>query len=338
MIREDETAAQAFGVDVTRTKLVAFVIAGATAGLAGAAYGSAIGLVNSDVFPLDLSLRIVLFVDHRRHRPPLGRRDRRGPAVARPRAAAVPPRLGPRGGRRRRALQRGRACPGGLAGLVSELFEVRRRFAPTGRPSATDEDDEHPCCPTWPPSCPLPHRARPADGQPVLRVQELSVQLRWAAGPRRGVARGATAEIVGIIGPNGAGKSTLFNAISGFAPTLRWPGVPRRPAHPRAASAPARAARVGRTFQHVGLARDMSVRENILLAQHRTAAYGDVAALLLHPPASTRSSGRWPTWPTGSSPDLVSTSTTPTSSSADCPGASSAWSSWRRCSPPTPRC
>ena len=62
IIREDEVVAQAFGVDVTRYKLEAFVLSGAIAGLAGALYGHAIGLVNSDVFPLELSLRIVLIV------------------------------------------------------------------------------------------------------------------------------------------------------------------------------------------------------------------------------------------------------------------------------------
>ncbi|MBV9663978.1 MAG: branched-chain amino acid ABC transporter permease, partial [Actinobacteria bacterium] len=62
MIREDEVAAQSFGIDVTRYKLLAFVLSGAIAGLAGALYGGAVGLVNSDVFDLQLSLKIVLIV------------------------------------------------------------------------------------------------------------------------------------------------------------------------------------------------------------------------------------------------------------------------------------
>ena len=103
IIREDEVAAQAFGVDVTHYKLFAFVLSGAIAGLAGAFYGHALGLVNSDVFPLEMSLRIVLIVI-------IGGVGRRwGVAVvavtlaAVPEAAGVPPRLGPgrRGARRR---------------------------------------------------------------------------------------------------------------------------------------------------------------------------------------------------------------------------------------------
>ena len=43
------------------------------------------------------------------------------------------------------------------------------------------------------------------------------------------------------------------------------------------------AAGLGRTFQPVGLAKDLSVRENILLAQHRAAAYGDHRAAARSP-------------------------------------------------------
>ena len=75
MLREDEDAAQSFGIDVTRYKLLAFVLAGAIAGLAGAMYGSAIGLVNSDAFTLDLSLAHRAVRDHRRHRVAVGSRS-----------------------------------------------------------------------------------------------------------------------------------------------------------------------------------------------------------------------------------------------------------------------
>ncbi|MDQ1689443.1 MAG: branched-chain amino acid transport system permease protein, partial [Frankiaceae bacterium] len=61
-IREDEVTAQSFGIDVVRYKLLAFVLSGAMAGIAGALFGGAVGLVNSDVFGRELSLRIVLFV------------------------------------------------------------------------------------------------------------------------------------------------------------------------------------------------------------------------------------------------------------------------------------
>jgi branched-chain amino acid transport system ATP-binding protein len=36
---------------------------------------------------------------------------------------------------------------------------------------------------------------------------------------------------------------------------------------------------MGRTFQHIGLVKDLSVTENLLLAQHRLASYGPLSAL-----------------------------------------------------------
>jgi len=75
-------------------------------------------------------------------------------------------------------------------------------------------------------------------------------------------------EIVSVIGPNGAGKTTVFNCISGFySPTqgsIVFDGeqVQGLKGH--------KLARKGmvRTFQHVRLFKDMTVIENLLVAQH----------------------------------------------------------------------
>jgi branched-chain amino acid transport system ATP-binding protein len=93
-------------------------------------------------------------------------------------------------------------------------------------------------------------------------------------------------KIVGLIGPNGAGKTTLFNAISGVikpdAGRIRLFGrdVGALPAHARAALG------LGRSFQLIGLAKDLSLTENLLLAQHRLATYDPVSALLRLPNAT----------------------------------------------------
>ena len=87
-------------------------------------------------------------------------------------------------------------------------------------------------------------------------------------------------EIVGLIGPNGAGKSTTFNLITGVLPAsggtigfsgreiLGWPAR--------------RIARLGvaRTFQHVKLVRAMSVLDNIALGAHLHGRAGAVAGAL----------------------------------------------------------
>jgi branched-chain amino acid transport system ATP-binding protein len=86
-------------------------------------------------------------------------------------------------------------------------------------------------------------------------------------------------EIVGVIGPNGAGKSTLFGAITGHlseatgAVSIDGRAVERAPAHERARVG------LGRTFQGVGLSKAMSVRDNVLMAQHLAASYSVGAAL-----------------------------------------------------------
>ncbi|MFA5678592.1 MAG: high-affinity branched-chain amino acid ABC transporter ATP-binding protein LivG [Pseudomonas sp.] len=75
-------------------------------------------------------------------------------------------------------------------------------------------------------------------------------------------------QIVSLIGPNGAGKTTVFNCLTGFykpsAGRIRFRGeeVSGMPGF--------KLARKGmvRTFQHVRLFKQMSVVENLLVAQH----------------------------------------------------------------------
>jgi branched-chain amino acid transport system ATP-binding protein len=90
-------------------------------------------------------------------------------------------------------------------------------------------------------------------------------------------------EIVGILGPNGAGKTTLFNAISGFLRPmsgrilLNDQDISGRFPFERVAAG------IGRTFQLVRLFRNLTVQENLLVAQHRHLSAGSVAAMLRLP-------------------------------------------------------
>jgi branched-chain amino acid transport system ATP-binding protein len=86
-------------------------------------------------------------------------------------------------------------------------------------------------------------------------LEEVSMEVRGGA-------------ICGVIGPNGAGKTTLFNVITGaLKPTMgsvQFEGreLTRLPAH--------RITRLGiaRTFQNIRLFGEMSVLENVLVAQN----------------------------------------------------------------------
>lgn len=86
-------------------------------------------------------------------------------------------------------------------------------------------------------------------------------------------------DIVALIGPNGAGKSTTFNLITGVArPTA---GRIRFAGREIAGAAPGAAARLGiaRTFQHVKLVPDMTVLENVALGAHLRGRSGVVSSM-----------------------------------------------------------
>jgi ABC-type branched-subunit amino acid transport system ATPase component len=89
--------------------------------------------------------------------------------------------------------------------------------------------------------------------------------------------------IVGLIGPNGAGKSTLLNCVSGI--TRPTQGRVRLDDAVLSALPPATVAGcgIGRVFQHPELVVDLSVRENLLIACHRSLGYGLVSELLKLP-------------------------------------------------------
>ncbi len=91
-------------------------------------------------------------------------------------------------------------------------------------------------------------------------------------------------QVVSLIGPNGAGKTTVFNCLTGFykptGGTIMLRGEPilqGLPGH--------KIARMGvvRTFQHVRLFREMTVVENLLVAQHQHLNTGFLAGLLKTP-------------------------------------------------------
>lgn len=81
-------------------------------------------------------------------------------------------------------------------------------------------------------------------------------------------------ELVGLIGPNGAGKTTVFNLVSGFYQPSE--GEILINGKPTAALKPHKVTSLGvaRTFQNIRLWNDMSVLDNIRVAQHGTLGYG----------------------------------------------------------------
>ena len=75
-------------------------------------------------------------------------------------------------------------------------------------------------------------------------------------------------EIVSLIGPNGAGKTTLFNAVTATVPVaggdILFEGRSLLGLEPNSVTKRG----VARTFQNVRLFANMTVRENVMVAQH----------------------------------------------------------------------
>ncbi len=278
-ISEDEAVAQSFGIDVTRYKLTAFTLSGAFAGVAGAVYGHTIGFVNNEVFSLQLSLLLVIVVV-------IGGLGSRRHVVVAALLFAVFPELIHWLKDKEQIV--GAALliftvsrhPGGFAQAMREARERAIKKA-AGRDEVDEIEDEGalPKLPSLPRPAGLAERPV-SDGEVVLEAQEVSVRfggLHALTAVSIAVPRG---RIVGLIGPNGAGKSTLFNAISGLvrmrSGRIRFLG--RDVTHLR----PDARARLGiaRSFQNIGLAKNLTVHENFLLAQHQVAGYGTGSALL----------------------------------------------------------
>ncbi|MEI7368672.1 high-affinity branched-chain amino acid ABC transporter ATP-binding protein LivG [Pectobacterium colocasium] len=119
--------------------------------------------------------------------------------------------------------------------------------------------------------------------QPLLSVRGLMMRFGGLLAVNNVEMDIHAGEIVSLIGPNGAGKTTVFNCLTGF---YRPSGgtIMLRDRHLEGLPGQA-IARMGvvRTFQHVRLFREMTVVENLLVAQHQHLKSGVFAGLLKTP-------------------------------------------------------
>src|SRR5690625_430746 len=119
-----------------------------------------------------------------------------------------------------------------------------------------------------------------AQPKPLLTVRDLSMRFGGLLAVDKVGFDLLPHQVFGIIGPNGAGKTTVFNCISGFyRPTegkvyLEDKALHGMPSH--------RIAQLGvvRTFQNVRLFKQLTVLENLLVAQHERINTSLVAGLL----------------------------------------------------------
>ncbi len=218
-VRDNEPAAQALGIDATRTGSLAFGLSGAIAGLGGAAYVHSLALATPGAFPVPASIVVVAIVVVG------GVGVLLGPLIGALYIIGVPAFL-PLDAAWLAATALGWLVlilyvPAGLARPL-RLLRDRLACALAGHP-ATDLD-----APTLQEEAP---RALPtAPGLPgSVAAPARSPATLEASGLRRtfGDLTAVDAvdleirpgEIVGIVGPNGAGKTTVIDLLAGAQPT-----------------------------------------------------------------------------------------------------------------------
>jgi ABC-type branched-subunit amino acid transport system ATPase component/ABC-type branched-subunit amino acid transport system permease subunit len=271
-LRSDESVASVFGIDVPRYKTFAFGLYGALSGAAGAVLGHVIGLAQQETFTFDVSLLFVVIVLVG------GLSSRPGVALA-AFAFGISPRL--LVGLHEWVLIAGPAAvllilvryPRGIGGVVGDKSRPLTRHHTGGGGGDYARQVALP---------------RPLAGAAQRAVRPLVVCDLVVRFGGLVAVDGVSLEvehntITGLIGPNGAGKTTLFNAVSGLVPAQQGQidvggvDVSGLPPHRRAVAG------IGRTFQQVGLIKDLSVAENFLLAQHRFATYHPLSSLAFLP-------------------------------------------------------
>ena len=260
-VRENEYTAAAYTVNPTRTKLLAFSLAGGIAGLGGALLG---GLVQNipyteRLFQITDSLRLVSIVVIG------GLGTLMGPVVGALWVVGLPAfwpdnELVPLFTSSIGLLILLLYFPGGLIQITYSARDALLRWAESRLPDAPSKTS------TAPPAVVLSGgRIRPAYQGPALAVRDVSVTFGGLRAVDRVSIVAHPGEVVGLIGANGAGKSTLMNAIGGFTPAEGIVEILGNDVSGRSASARARVG-LGRTFQSARLFPELTVRETVEVA------------------------------------------------------------------------
>ncbi|MEV6507654.1 branched-chain amino acid ABC transporter permease/ATP-binding protein [Streptomyces sp. NPDC051642] len=269
-VRANERSAAAAGIDVARTKIVAFAIGAFVAGLGGALLGYQQTVADAEMFTAigGLGLFATAYL--------AGITALSGGLVAGVMGAGglLPVLLD-------RALSLGEwydvimgiglvltviTNPEGIVGPAHELTARLRRKR---RPSTLGQDAD-----VLAESAPSSRPPVPEPGEVLLAVRDVGVRYGGVVAVDAVSFDVRSGEIVGVIGPNGAGKTTLLDAISGYhrsTGTVEFDGrtISSLKPHQRGRAG------LGRTFQGIELYEDLSVEENVLVGEAAALHGGD---------------------------------------------------------------
>ena len=251
-VRDNELAASANGIDVFRTKLIAFALAALLGGLGGGLFAGGFSYISPDQFAFADSIVLLTMALLGGASSPIGAAIGTGLLILIPEwlrfLKSVPGLY---------LAAYGVAVilivifmPDGIWGYVSKVFRSRERA----------------------PSKPLePLLLRPVDsGAPMaLEVKGLCKNfggLKAVDGVDLQVRRGG---VHALIGPNGSGKTTMLNVVTGLyrasdgAILVDGVNVTALPAHKRTVAG------LARTFQNIRLFRSMTALENVVVGAER---------------------------------------------------------------------
>mgnify|MGYP001278674848 CR=1 FL=1 len=279
-VRENEYTAAAYTVGPSRTKLMAFALAGAIAGLGGALLGGLVqNIPYSDrLFQIGDSLRLVSMVVIG------GLGTIMGPVIGALWVVGLPAfwpenDLVPLFTSSIGLLILLLYFPGGLIQIAYSARDALLRIA-DARLGPADTSRV-----TAPPAVAIGGGDRPTLDGPAIAVSDVSVTFDGLRAVDGVTLEARPGEVVGLIGTNGAGKSTLMNAIGGFAPSEGTVEILGQDASSMGSANRARLG-LGRTFQAARLFPELTVRETVQVALEARGRTGLVSTALFLPTAT----------------------------------------------------
>ena len=251
-VRDNELAASASGIDIFRTKLIAFALAAMLGGLGGGLFAGGFSYISPDQFAFSDSIVLLTMALLGGVSSPIGSAIGTGLLILIPEwlrfLKSVPGLY---------LAVYGVAVilivmfmPDGIWGYVSRLFRSRER------------------APSRPPE---PLALRPVDsGAPIaLEVRGLSKNFGGLKAVDRVDLQVRRGGVHALIGPNGSGKTTTLNVVTGLyrasagAIFVDGVDVTALPAHKRTVAG------LSRTFQNIRLFRSMTALENVVVGAER---------------------------------------------------------------------
>ena len=253
-VRDNELAAGVAGIDIFRTKVMAFALSALLGGIGGGLYAGGFSYVSPDQFSFAESIVFLTMALLGGVASPIGAAIGTGLLILIP-----------------EWLRFLKTIPGLYLAIYGLFVILIVRFMPDGIWGFVQE-----LITKWRARTP-PHVASPAlqlvpaktGGEMVLEVTGLSKHfggLKAVDKVDLSVRRGG---VHALIGPNGSGKTTTLNMLSGLYKTtsgkivLDGTDVTDMPAHQRTAAG------LGRTFQNIRLFRSMTALENVVIGAER---------------------------------------------------------------------